>query len=119
MHPFPPTSELEFLIGKELQQVSLGYWSFSFSFDAGNICVEGDLEHIDSAGVLHRHNTDGDRLSPLYLHHLLGQSVQQITVEPLCLTLQFNRGDRLRIFSDEGQFECGQIYSDNGTLIVF
>ena len=119
MRAFPPQPDLEFLLGKELQNISFGYWNFQFSFDAGSISVEGDLEHIDHTGTLHRHNTDADRLAPLYMHHLISQSVESITAEPFCLTLHFNRGDSLRIFSDEGNFECGQIYDHKGDLIVF
>jgi hypothetical protein len=118
MHPFPPASELQFLVGKELEQISLGFWQFQFHFDKASLCVEGDLEHIDIDGVVRRHNTDADRLSPIYIHHLLGQKVRLISVEPFRLTLAFDRGDLLHIYSDEGQFECGQIY-ESDRLTVF
>jgi len=119
MHPFPPLSDLQFLIGRTLEQVCLGFWQFQFRFDTASIFVEGDLEHVDSEGGTHRHNTDADRLSPILVHHLLGQAVKAISVEPFCLTLAFERGGLLRIFSDLGQFECGQIYDDAGRMTVF
>lgn len=119
MHPFPAASDLQFLVGKTLEQVCLGYWRFDFVFDKGNIAVEGDLEHVDIEGAVRRHNTDEDRLAPIYVHHLLGQTVTTVSVEPFCLTLTFVRGDLLRIYSEQGKFECGQIYDDEGRLTVF
>ncbi len=118
MHPFPPASDLQFLVGKQLEQICLGQWQFQFAFDVGSISVEGDLEHINSAGVVRCHNTDKDRLNPLFVHHLIGQKVKDCSVEPFCLTLTFER-DTLRIYSDDGPYECGQIYDDANRLTVF
>jgi hypothetical protein len=119
MHPFPPAPDLQFLVGQELEWIGLGQWQIQLNFDKGRIAVEGDLEHVDKAGSVRRHNTDEDRLSPLFLHHLFGQRVQHISVEPFCLTLTFDGGDIIRIFSDEGIYECGQIYDEAGKLTVF
>ena len=119
MHPFPPASRLQFLVGKEVLQVVLGFWRFQFDFDGSSMAVEGDFEHVDSTGTIRQHNNDADRLSPLCVHHLLGQAIQHVAVEPFCLTLTFTCGDKLRVFSDEGQFECGQICDEEGELIVF
>ena len=118
MHPFPPSPDLQFLVGKQLEQICLGQWQFHFSFDVGSISVEGDLEHVDRQGVVRRHNTDEDRTSALFVHLLIGQKVMACAVEPLCLTLTFEH-DVLRIYSDDGPYECGQIYDDSGRLIVF
>ena len=119
MRPFPLASKLQFLVGNELEQICLGFWQFQFTFKSGHITVEGDLEHVDEAGAVRRHNTDADRVSPLCIHHLLGQKVRSVSVEDFCLTLAFERGDLLRIFSEEGPFECGQIYDDTGLMTVF
>ena len=118
MHPFPPASDLKFLVGKQLEHICLGYWQFNFAFEVGSISVESDVEHIDSEGVVRRHNTDEDRLSPLFIHHLIGQKVTGCEVEPFCLTLTFER-DTLRIYSDDGPYECGQINDDAIRLTVF
>ena len=119
MNPFPPTAELQFLVGTELREVCLGLWQVHLRFDVGHINVEAPLEHIDGAGIVRRHNTDADRLSPILMQCLLGQKVQMILVEPFCLTLGFEQGDLLRIFSDDGQYECGQIYDEAGLVSVF
>lgn len=118
MHPFPPASRLQFLLGKELVQIALGFWQFQFMFDVGSISVEGNFEHVDNQGLVRRYNTDEDRLKPLYVHHLLGQKVIDCAAEPFCLTLTFER-DTLRIYSEDGPYECGQIYDEAGLLIVF
>lgn len=118
MHPFPPASELQFFVGKQLDDISLGHWQFYFRFDVGSINAASDIEHIDSTGVVRRHNTDEDRLGPLFVHHLIGQKVKDCVVEPFCLTLNFER-DTLRIYSDDGPYECGQIYDETDQLTVF
>ena len=119
MHRLPDASKLQFLVGNELEQVCLGYWQVQFNFDKARISAEGDLEHVDQSGTVHRHNTDESHLAPIFLHHLLGQKVRAIEVQPLCLTLAFTKGDLLRIFSDEGPYECGQIYDEDGRITVF
>ena len=119
MTPFPPASDLQFFVGTELTQICLGPWQFHFSFDAVQISVEGPLEHVDAAGTARRHNTDADKRSPILIQHLLGQKVRLILVEPFCLTFAFEQGDLLRIFSDDEQYECGQIYDEAGTMFVF
>lgn len=119
MHPFPNATELHFLIGLELEQVCLGRWQIQLNFDKVRINIEGALEHIDKHGTLRRHNTDQDRLSPILLHNLFGQKVRVIGVEPLRLTLAFDGDDIIRILSDEGPYECGQIYDEEGQLTVF
>ncbi|BEV01014.1 hypothetical protein [Novosphingobium olei] len=120
MHPFPSPADLQFLVGKALENISLRFWSFGFGFGGNvSITVEGDVQHIGADGTLRQHNTDEDRLSPLMIHHLIGQTVRLLDVEPYCLTLTFDQGDRLRIPSDDGPFECGQIYDEAGRLKVF
>lgn len=119
MHPFPENPKLEFLVGAELEQVCFGRWQIQLNFDKGRISVEGELEHVDKAGKVRRHNTDEDRLAPFFLHHLFGQKVRLMEVEPFRLTLAFDGGDIIRILSDEGPYECGQIYDKDGQLTVF
>jgi hypothetical protein len=119
MHAFPEAAKLQFLVGDELEQVCLGQWQIQLNFHKARIHVEGDLEHIDKFGTVRRHNTDEDRLSPIFLHHLFGQSVRNVEVEPFCLTVAFDGGDTIRIISEEGPYECGQIYDADGGLTVF
>lgn len=118
MHPFPDRSKLQFLVGHELEQICLGRWQTQFNFDKGAISVEWAFDHTDKAGTAGRHNTDEDRLAPLFLHHLLGQKVQSVEAEPFCLTIGFAGGDFIRIWSHNGPYECGQIYDQDDALIV-
>ena len=119
MHPFPEASELQFLVGVELNQICLGQWQINLDFGSACIAVEGDLEHVDKAGTVRRYNTDESHLSPSFLHQLFGQKIRMLEVEPFRLTLAFEDGHILRIFSDEGPYECGQISDENGIQIVF
>lgn len=119
MHPFPDASRLSFLVGDELEHLCLGRWQIDFNFAEARLSVAGDLEHGDKLGSFRRHNTDEDRLSPILLHRLIGQKVRLIEVEPLCLTLAFERGDVLRIHTEESAYECGQIYNKDELVVVF
>ncbi len=119
MHPFPAASDLQFLIGKELEQIGLGYWQIQFNFDGARIIADGDIEHVASDGAVRRHNTDAQRLAPIYLHHLLGQRVRALNVDAHCLTIMFVGGDMVRIFGDDGAYECGQIYNGDILIAVF
>jgi hypothetical protein len=44
-----------------------------------------------------------------------------VMAEPFCLTLTFGSGALLRIYSDNGPYECGQIFRSDAqdNLIVF
>lgn len=111
MHPFPPASELNFLVGEEIGQIALDPWSLQFRFVSGaHITVEGRIEHVDETGRAYHHDCQIRAGEALYLHQLLQQSISAIDVEPLCLSLKFKNGSILRIFSELGQYECGQIY---------
>lgn len=122
VHPFPPSSELQFLVGKEIGQIALDPWSLQFRFaDGGRITVESKIEHIDEEGVPHRYDCQERTGSPLYLHRLLQQPIAAVMAEPLCLTLTLGSGALLRIYSDDGPYECGQIFRSDAQddLIVF
>jgi hypothetical protein len=122
MHPFPASAELQFLVGEELGQVCLDPFSLQFHFDSRrHITVEGRIEHIDEAGVVHPHNCQVRNGAPICLHQLLQHKIASIDVQPFCLALIFDTGAILRIFTDEGPYECGQIYQADmrDGLIVF
>ena len=123
MHTFPPAEDLRFLIGMEISQICLDPWSTQLRFSqGGEITVEGKFEHLAADGSLWVHQSR-EKLDngPVFLRALIQQSVDKIEVEPLMLTLHFRNGDILRIHSDEGTYECGQIYppSRPGEPIVF
>lgn len=51
MHPFPLAEDLQFLIGSQVEVISLGPWTTQVSLaDGGRIAMEGPFEHIDPAG---------------------------------------------------------------------
>jgi hypothetical protein len=122
MHHFPPATELQFLIGDEISQIRLDPYDIQFLFSSGaSMTVERRIEHIDVGGVLHSHACMGSTREALYLQHLLQQPVSAVDAEPLCLTLTFKTGTILRVFTETGTYECGQIYpskeNGNGFLV--
>jgi hypothetical protein len=114
MHTFPPSSKLQFLIGKELAQISLDPNSVQFRWsESGQITAQFDFEHIDGERNAHRYDCTAFNGPPLLLHRLIGRKVQAVEVEELCLTLVFDDGQLLRLWSEEGPYECGLIQFTN------
>jgi hypothetical protein len=84
------------------------------------ITVEGCIEHIDETGNSHRHQDSQVRTGEaIYLHQLIQRRITGIEVETFCLSMMFEGGAILRIYSDSGPYECGQIYPVNLTPIIF
>lgn len=119
MHKFPVASEIQFLVGCELQSITLMRWQVHFEFDRAKINVEVALEHIDPSGIKSSHGNDDDWPPSMNLQRLCQQKVKMVSVEPFCLTLAFNGGDIIRIPSEEGPYECGQIYDAVGNITIF
>jgi hypothetical protein len=112
MRAFPPASELQFLVGLEIEQICLDPWSTQFRLNGGvNISVQGSFEHVDLQGRSHEHQCgeEQDR-GPVFLRELIQQRISLLHLEPHCLTLSFGNGSRLRIRSEVGPYEDGQIY---------
>ncbi len=59
-----------------------------------------------------------DEAGPSLLHRLIGRSVRSLTSEGLVLTISFDDGAQLRIFSDLEPYEAGTIDGEGG-LIAF
>ena len=123
MHPFPPSADLQFLVGETILQIALDPYSIQFRFaDGGQITVEGQIEHIDEGGVKHPHDCQKRASEALYLHQLLQHPIAAVGAEPLCISLSFTSGAILRIFSELGPYECGQIYppeASGRSMIIF
>ncbi|MEA2911438.1 MAG: hypothetical protein QOJ15_3519, partial [Bradyrhizobium sp.] len=93
-------------------------WSLQFRFDSGaQMTVEGRIEHVDEGGLTHSHNCQNLPGEALYLHQLLQHPISEVGAEPLCLSLTFASGAILRIFSELGKYECGQITSKRGYIV--
>jgi hypothetical protein len=123
MHQFPPSADLQFLLGETFGQIALDPWSIQFRFAAGGqVTVEGQIEHVDEGGSTHPHDCENRTGEALYLHQLLQHPITAVDAEPLCLSLTFASGAILRIFTELGGFECGQIYPPKPSgrgIIVF
>ena len=112
MHPFPDADSLRFLVGLEVGQVCLDPWTIQLRFsEGGQITIEGEFHHSDAHGDLHIHNAGEERdTGPVHLRELVQERISDLTVTPLRLTLLFTNGATLNVLTDEGPYECGQIY---------
>jgi hypothetical protein len=120
MHPFPPATGLQFLVGEVMGQIALDPYSIQLRFaDGGQISVEGRLEHVDGTGQAHSYNCQASDGTAIYLHQLLQHRIVTVEVEPFCLTMIFDDGARLLIFSEVGPYECGHISTRDNRMIVF
>ena len=123
MREFPPVADLQFLVGKEIGQIALDPWSLQFRFsDEGRIAVQWTIDYVDLNGLVHRHQEDGPQdTSPVYFREIIMHRISALEVEPLSLTLTFDNGAKLQIYSYVGPYECGQIHRTDSyaDLIVF
>lgn len=118
MRQFPPSADLQFLLGETFGQIALDPYSIQFRFAAGGqITVEWQIEHVDAAGTTHPHDCQNPAGHAVYLHQLLQHPIIAVDAKPLCLSLTFATRAILRIFTEVGDFECGQICSDRGVIV--
>jgi hypothetical protein len=120
MHPFPPTAALQFLIGEEIGQICLDPNGLQFRFAAGGqISVQCETEYVDRTGSSHSYDCVAWTGGALYLHQLLQRRITKVEAEPLRLSLTFDNGAVLNIFSEKSPYECGQIVPVGRPMIVF
>jgi len=119
MHPFPPADELQFLIGEEVSQVCLDPYGLQFRFvSLGQISVDWRIEHVDRDGQSHVHDCQAQTPEALYLQQLLQHRITKVETEPYCLSLTFDDGAVLQVFSYDGPYECGHIWSSGNQLAL-
>ena len=95
---------------RRLAKVALDPYSIQFRLaDGGQITVEGRIEHLDEKGVSRTHDCQKRSGEALYLHQLLEHPITAVDTEQLCLSLTFASGAILRIFTELGKYESGQI----------
>ena len=116
MHPFPPTSELQFLVGLEVSQICLDPWSTQVRFsDGGQITVEGPFEHMDTEGRSHLHQIGNDQdTGPVFLRELIQKRIAMVQRDATRLTIAFDNGAILKLWSEAVPYESGQIYAPDG-----
>jgi hypothetical protein len=119
MYPFPPAADLQFLVGEEFGQIALDPHTIQFRFaNGGQITTEWQIEHVDEDARVHLNDCVTSTGAAIYLQKLLQHRIVKVEAESLCLSLTFDSGAHLRIFSREGPYECGQIATKD-RFIVF
>ena len=123
MQPFPPSEDLAFFVGLEVAQICLDPWSTQLKFeDGGQITIEGPFEHTDTGQVTHSHQVGDDQdRGPVYLRDLIQRRIIAVSREERALTLEFDNGAKVKMVSEKGRFESGQIHTPGreGRRIVF
>ena len=120
MHPLPPASELQRFVGDAIGQVWLDPFQTRFIFRGGSSLVAAlRVEHVEPDGRRRPYDCVASEGAPLLLHRLLERPIVAVEREELCLTLKFEGGAALRVFSDLGPYESGQIWTDDRNWTVF
>ena len=113
MQLFPPSNELQFLLGKEVASVRFEPSGVHFMWwEGGEIHAMRNFDHTDQEGVQHQF---GDRRSdPLsMLHRLVQRKVAALDVNDNSLTLAFDDGQTLVFYAEAGTGEHGLIQFGN------
>lgn len=118
MQPFPSETELSHLIGEVLEQVRFDPHSCQLLFEKTKILAVLALEQVDVGGRVWRYENIASEAGPSMLHQLLGLKVSGLRSAGLQLTLEFENGAQLRLFSDLEPYEAGTIESE-GRFVVF
>ncbi|WP_454715104.1 hypothetical protein [Caulobacter segnis] len=118
MQPFPSETELSHLIGETLEQVRFDPHSCQLLFERAKILAVLALEQVDTDGRVWRYENIAAEAGPSMLHRLLGLKVRDLESAGLQLTLKFENGAQLRLFSDLEPYEAGTI-DGAGKFIVF
>lgn len=120
MHPFPPSSDLDFLLAGDsrLSQIVIDPHQLTLVFDNGSKVVSEHRAKFENGGRLEVYNEWRD-VPSVSLHQLLECRLLSATTDNLVLTLEFEGDARVRIYSDLTNFEAGQMYRPDGSLIAF
>jgi hypothetical protein len=112
MKPFPPAERLSFLLGSELEIVTVGPFQMDIRFAEGSsLVVEHGLEYQDAEGRLYRHDPQRQGgPDPISLHQLIGDRIEAIDASDWRLTLTFASGRKLIVASKPGPYESGHVY---------
>ena len=118
MYEFPPTSELNNLIGETLTQVGLDPYSTQFHFDTSHITAEFAVEQIEPDGTVWRYQCVAADGPQIMLHRLVGKTVTSMESEGLRLKIGFDNRAELHLLSEIGPYESGTM-TVCGKLVVF
>jgi hypothetical protein len=121
MHAFPPHEALSFFTGLELSQAVLDPYALTFVFTdmRTRLVVESKLEYVETDGKVHVYDFRSD-LALIAFHPLIRaqDKIVSVDVSDWRLGLTFASSRKIIVHSDNGPYECGQIYRGD-QLIVF
>ncbi|MFZ5669882.1 MAG: hypothetical protein ACOY4K_10335 [Pseudomonadota bacterium] len=120
MDTFPPTKRLTFLLDGDARLAGFSVDSARVAFRFQNGCrVESrkSFGFRDRWGVETEYDVLSSEAAPITFNNLIGKAPKTVVSDHLTLTLTFEDGEHLRIDSELGPYECGQIDGPNGSII--
>jgi hypothetical protein len=121
MYPFSSADDLSFLLVGDavLDTVTFARHIVHFGFENGaNISWEANLEYMDPDGRMEELKSPWAEQGPCRLQALLGKRVKALERDDWRLTLTFETGERLKLYSNSGPYEAGTI-GNGEQLYVF
>ena len=118
MYKIPANIDLSFLIGAELDQISITLSQVYFKFDPeGVISIGSAMEVIDGGSAF---AWDSEKANiDLPIKKLFGTKVLKYTVEnDRTLVVAFDNGVLLRIYDNSDQYESFQISDKSGDRYI-
>lgn len=110
MRPFPPISELAFLIGAKVESVAFGPYNVTLFFQGhSQITSEHIIEIVSPDERLDRYDVTAQLGDPGIFDHITGKGIVKLDTEDLALSLTFEDGTKIRIYTAIGPYESGQI----------
>lgn len=106
-------------MGETLTHIQLSRHQLDFHFENVRITCEYMVEYVAADGASMRHDIQALLGATIGFHRCIDREVVALDVEELRLSLRFDDGSVLRIESELGPYESGQIGSQRVGLIVF
>ena len=122
MTPFPPNSEVQFLLEGDawIVQVTINCASVTFSFANGCRIEAGTvIEYVDEVGDRVVHDREWFDSGPIKFHNLLETPLHEVETDHLTMTLTFEGGRRLIVHSDLQPYEAGAVLGPEDSWLGF
>lgn len=114
MQHFPPSDELQFLLGKEVASVRFEPSGVHFVWwEGGEIHAMRNFDHTDEQGMQHQFGNGMWFDPPSLLHRLVQRKVAALDVNDNSLRLAFDDGQTLVFHAEAGNGEHGLIQLGN------
>ena len=122
MTPFPPSDQVQFLLQGDawITQVIINSYGVSFVFANGcQVDASAAISYTDEHGVETIHDREWFDERAIFFHRLLETPLHGVVTDGLAMTLTFEGGRRLIVYSDLQPYEAGAVLGPNNTGFYF